>query len=167
MDCLDDKPNTKGKIMSFLKKAMPYILGLFVGGLLIWFFFPKTAVKRATQVKDIVNDPVGKVVEPIKEASEEASNVIIQEMCPEPKVIIKESPPEIKTVVKWKEKIVYKDRIVYKEPETKVGCHVDWKTGQASGYAPQGTTLVCNVDYKNKKIDEKFYRNNNGMLRVR
>jgi len=82
--------------------------------------------------------------------------------CSGPKIIYKEKivwrdrPPIIK------ERIVWRDRLVQPKPEKPkaIGCYPDWEKGTAFGVTRKGLSLVCLLDYKNRRVKTEFRRTN-------
>jgi len=138
MKCLDEqKTNWSAVAMKIIKRGLPFIIGAFIGSLVVFFIKP-----------NLVND----VSEIAEKLSEDKSELIISESekpqeiyCP---------PQEVKEKIVYK--TVYKDRIVYVPKKIKPGCHVDWQTGHITASVERGAYLKCIIDYTSKHLDVDY-----------
>jgi len=164
MQCIDKR---KVSCMSWLKKLIPYA----IGGLTVW-----TGTEFLGDEMPVIAPTI---IEKVAEIAESVSTVeLITEPEPEPAVICPPLPPlppptvcpQIQPmncppplpprvcprVVACPPPLPPPPPQVFVRP--KPGCHVDWKTGETSGFAPKNQNLRCTFDYVKKTVNTEFSR---------
>lgn len=137
--------------MSFIKKIIPLILSAGLGALAMYFLKPKPKpIDTAEQPQVCISEKVT-CPEPVICQEPVVCPEIIPTACPEPKVV---------TQIVYKDKIIFKDRIVNIPTPVKLqpGCHANWDTGEVIGVATNTMNIQCTVDRQRKHVDTRWFQ---------
>lgn len=151
--------------MTWVKRALPYLIGAAVTFAVLHFINkkPGEVIKDVKSVQQEAVEKVAKELPPQIEITEETSPEKIY--CPKPQTIVKwKTKWKEKPVVAWKERIVYRDRIVHVPVKIDPGCYADWENGTFAASTDRDRNLKCVFDHRTKTIKTRFsYR---GSLRT-
>lgn len=172
MECINERKDSK---MKLLTGAFPYILGGVAGAVILYLVqtwndqpdpnrFPMTTgVEEVTESQMLEEARRGLDTSmPQVELTEESEPEQIY--CPEPACPQVQCPePE----VRYKTKVVYKDRVIHVPTAPEPGCYADWSKGKFSGYTTRDMNLRCTFDHQREKVKTHFTLRNghNGTLR--
>jgi len=149
-----------------LKKILPWIAGMTIGGILIYLIKPGIAEKvdaGIDEVKTIVQEQVAEIEMPEILITEETDAEKVY--CPE--IVEVECPPvpKCESQVRVETKIVYRDRIVHVPVKPKPGCSVNWQTREVTAFTNSELNLKCHVNWAKKDLREYFYESRQMPLR--